>query len=1061
MRTVISFSLNEPVPASQYLRQTAPLQALAQAGRIRLIDGRRIQSGDFAALPSDSILFLQRDFTPYRALLNRPFPVIYDLDDNLFDLPPDHPDAAHYGPVSTALRECINRFSAVTVSTENLRQQLAPHHPNVVVVPNRLPFYPDVAPKSLRILISGTPSHLSDIDFLVPVLERVARAIPVQILFWGYYPEKLPHLTNIGVIEQFSAHYPDYLKTLGGLGAAVGLIPLADRTFNQAKSDLKFREYTAAKMAILASDVGPYRTIRHGIDGYVLPNDPFAWESALAEVLRNPSGQLVMANNAFRRVTEDEPFDPEILGKVIDSIGESQPVVITPPQIKASIVIPVFNHVELTRACIGAVSAYSSDYELIVVDNASTDGTAEYLCKMGSRVRVITNRENLGFARACNQGAAVALGKYIVFLNNDTRVHADWLDVLVQHMETHPETGIAGCKLLYEDGTIQHAGAAMRYDKAFFRHPYKFMPGDHPLVNRERETDAVTAACFITPKTLFDKIGRFDEAYLNGCEDMDYCTAVREAGFTILYLPSSVVTHLESKTPRPKPSDTENFTRYIHKWGADRMMNEIEFYAQDGFWKHDGGEWKPMANPYVKEFKNRLDNAAALGNATETHRWTEILSRIYPTEVWHKTPAVRNSTGLKILFVCHDFPPYRFAGAQLYARYLARELIKRGHDVRIFHPVGISDRKPGESSRLFDIVESRYEDLRVYQINVNDREPDSSRHPQHCFEHPEVENAFTAFLTREHFDIVHYHLLYRLSGGLPAITKRMGIPTTATLHDYWGICATGHLIDTNGRDCSGPESYRKCADCATGFTGNPGPWIVDFFSHRQPALQKAYRNIDRVFSPSAYLADFYAKFGFQRPEVMPLGWLPVAPVTRRQPDGTVVFGFAGQAILRKGLDLLVDALYDIPETNWKLLIWGKSNRHPFFQDILPRIEAHPRITYMGGFEPEDLPSIYSQIDVSVIPSRRENYPLTLLETMSAGVPPVVANVGGVPEMIRDREEGFIFPNGNVEILRGILRAIIQRPELIDAFRRNLKPGKDIADDARDYEEIYLGLRETH
>jgi hypothetical protein len=125
-----------------------------------------------------------------------------------------------------------------------------------------------------------------------------------------------------------------------------------------------------------------------------------------------------------------------------------------------SIVIPVFNKVELTRQCLISLAEVTDNvhYEVIVVDNASTDGTESLLATLGGDVQIIQNKENLGFAKGNNQGAQAARGRYLVFLNNDTIPKKGWLKSLVDEVTVHPDVAVVGSKLLYPDDTIQHAG---------------------------------------------------------------------------------------------------------------------------------------------------------------------------------------------------------------------------------------------------------------------------------------------------------------------------------------------------------------------------------------------------------------------------------------------------------------------------------------------------------------------------------------------------------------------------------------------------------------------------
>jgi GT2 family glycosyltransferase/radical SAM superfamily enzyme YgiQ (UPF0313 family)/tetratricopeptide (TPR) repeat protein len=256
---------------------------------------------------------------------------------------------------------------------------------------------------------------------------------------------------------------------------------------------------------------------------------------------------------------------------------------------KASIIIPVFNKLELTRQCLTTLASITTmpEYEVIVVDNASSDGTAEFLTELGGDVQVISNPENYGFAVACNQGANAARGEFLLFLNNDTIPTDGWLNALVDEVERHPDVAVVGSKLLYEDGTIQHAGVA--FSRIVFTpyHIYRKFPADSPMVNRRREFQCVTGACMLVRRDVFEQAGRFDEGFKNGFEDVDLCLKIRERGWRIVYRPDSVVYHLESQTPGRKTHDRDNARRLLERWsGKWWIPDEDALYLSDGLACH-------------------------------------------------------------------------------------------------------------------------------------------------------------------------------------------------------------------------------------------------------------------------------------------------------------------------------------------------------------------------------------------------------------------------------------------------------------------------------------------
>ena len=235
---------------------------------------------------------------------------------------------------------------------------------------------------------------------------------------------------------------------------------------------------------------------------------------------------------------------------------------------RVSIVIPVFNNLPLTQRCLTSLAAISTSvpHEIIVVDNASTDGTAEFLASTAATagIRVVTHARNEGFANACNRGAQAATSPMVLFLNNDTQVTAGWLEALVTAVQ-RPGVGVAGARLLYADGTIQHAG--IEFINGVPDHPHRRAPGNAPVANQFRELDMVTGACFMARRDLFLQLGGFDETYRNGVEDIDLCLRVRAAGFKVVYEPGSVVYHLEGQSAGRFDHVRENLALFFQRWG--------------------------------------------------------------------------------------------------------------------------------------------------------------------------------------------------------------------------------------------------------------------------------------------------------------------------------------------------------------------------------------------------------------------------------------------------------------------------------------------------------------
>lgn len=251
---------------------------------------------------------------------------------------------------------------------------------------------------------------------------------------------------------------------------------------------------------------------------------------------------------------------------------------------RCTIVMPVHGRAGLTRRCLEAILADPprTSFEIVVVDDASEDDTPALLAGQPAEVRSLRREHNGGFAVACNDGAAAARGELLVFLNNDTEPHPGWADALVDHADAHPEAAAVGAKLLFPDGSVQHAGVAICQDGRP-RHIYAGFPADHPAVERSRPFQAVTAACMLVRRTEFERTGGFDPSFRNSLEDVDLCLRLRETGAQVHYCPQSVVTHLESASRGRGSTDVQhNFNLFKERWEHRVQRDDIAHYIEDG-----------------------------------------------------------------------------------------------------------------------------------------------------------------------------------------------------------------------------------------------------------------------------------------------------------------------------------------------------------------------------------------------------------------------------------------------------------------------------------------------
>lgn len=255
----------------------------------------------------------------------------------------------------------------------------------------------------------------------------------------------------------------------------------------------------------------------------------------------------------------------------------------------ASVIIPVFNRADMTEGCLNALAHHppAVAHEVIVIDNGSTDETQGVLQRFSGAVRTFRNASNLGFAVACNQGAAAARGRHLVFLNNDTLPEPGWLEELVRVADTEAHVGAVGCKILSWDGTrIHHAGVVLCDHPSLpilCHYLYRGAPRDFPAANKRRDFNVVTAACMLVLREAFARAGGFCPDYRNGFEDVDLCFRLRRLGYRIVYAPGAVIRHFEHASPGRQRHDRDNYDLLCRRWAGQFPADIRRYLLEDGY----------------------------------------------------------------------------------------------------------------------------------------------------------------------------------------------------------------------------------------------------------------------------------------------------------------------------------------------------------------------------------------------------------------------------------------------------------------------------------------------
>ncbi|MGQ0644928.1 MAG: glycosyltransferase family 2 protein [Elusimicrobiota bacterium] len=252
-----------------------------------------------------------------------------------------------------------------------------------------------------------------------------------------------------------------------------------------------------------------------------------------------------------------------------------------------SVIIPSYNTRELTLECVqsllGRPAGRVSD--IILVDNNSSDGTAEEVVRRFPAVRVVKNQRNLGFAKACNAGARIARSEYLVFLNSDAVLLGDALEVLARWLDSHSRSAAVGPELLSPGGEIiqmswgwnpvllgeffQRVFAPSRLQGSFWRKKCVKI-----LQRRLRSVPYICGACMMVRKAAFESVGGFDENFELYFEDADLCRRLSRAGWGVDFLPAAKVSHLLGQSG----SDSSGIVSLVYR------QSQILYYRKHAPW---------------------------------------------------------------------------------------------------------------------------------------------------------------------------------------------------------------------------------------------------------------------------------------------------------------------------------------------------------------------------------------------------------------------------------------------------------------------------------------------
>jgi glycosyltransferase involved in cell wall biosynthesis len=442
---------------------------------------------------------------------------------------------------------------------------------------------------------------------------------------------------------------------------------------------------------------------------------------------------------------------------------------------------------------------------------------------------------------------------------------------------------------------------------------------------------------------------------------------------------------------------------------------------------------------------------------------------------------------MRICLITHFFPPERNAGTENYTLGLAQAFRTRGHTVNVICATSWDTGHAYWNGVNTDSVNG----VRVHRIHLNWTK--ASDPNLTVFYNSEVEEWLDDFLETDGPDVVHITSAMTLGIGALQATWRAGIPLILTLMDFWFLCPRTVLLRSDGQLCDGKTTAWECQKCKLASSGlfrrvqhiGPDAFQAALWNNlskiplvaRQRGLRGLALNMERrkalmrqalglpnvILAHSIFVQHAFSHAGYSDrvvhlPNGHDLGWL--GHYDRKTESPLVRFGFMGQIIEIKGVDILVKAFNNANlEGKATLDIWGDFSSDEHYAEWLEELIGDTgSIRLRGRFERTEIAEVLANIDVLVVPSSwYENAPLVIYEAFAAKIPVIATNLGGMAEAIDHGVNGLLFERNNVDELANQLKRLVEDPSLLRQLQSRIPPVKTIQEEISELERLYQRL----
>lgn len=729
---------------------------------------------------------------------------------------------------------------------------------------------------------------------------------------------------------------------------------------------------------------------------------------------------------------------------------------------RISILIPTYNRADFLQAAVSSALAQNVPAdEIIVVDDGSTDDTARVMQSFIRQGVRFVPKEHSGAPATRNRAIEEATGDFLLWLDSDDVLLEHTVELYHQALKETPKVDVFYGSLLIVENNLEVTGKELKHADWY---------GDKKMmVSHFLFKNVVPNPGTLVRKACYEEMGGYDLGYPRAHDYEFWVRIAPKATFRRVNEPVVLWRWHDANMSSPTVDfDTRYDIQIVQTLLARYTIEDL--FPDLGWGPDDRPLSLGVANLRIAQRMLQLgskENAIvylkrsldAFPIAQSRDLLVELESGSFD---WKKLGYVAdpdvtlNDTPMTILLTAHRNLPESKGGVEIYTDQLAKELVSRGHKVHLLVPALSPTHKVGEVGSEERDGYTLWRVVTRTELLVDE------------FQLEELVKPVRDLIAKIKPDVAHCQHLIGLTLTVLHELKRANIPVVGTIHDGWFACHQFHFLEGGIEPCNGPETVDKCVHCL--LKRNPEadpdahlPELFYFFALRRQQMKRGWNAFDRLLVPTETLKKKLQKAGFDHASisVKTLGMAPADHPVRVTGNGRLRVILPGNVYPTKGQDIALKALHSLPLDRLELHIHGEEVNPTYLAQLKALIPTGATVHFHGGYSPEDMPAILSKADVCLVPSRSENYPLVVRESLRAGVPVVASNVGGIPEIIQDGSNGLLFNVGDETSLASVLNQLITSPSLLDNLRRGIDSVKTIAEDADELIELYRELLPDH